>query len=285
MIAQKNDYLTQLATPTFGLMISQFSPHLINSTTIGELKNLLYLHKFLIFKNINFSLEEYIAFAKAFGKLVNYVDENYRHPQYPEVFIVSNEINPENKLRSTRVGHYWHSDSSFLKEPLPITMLYSQIIPKNGGETAFIDMSAAYLKLKHLLPSNLSAIHEGKWRYFVNDHDVGYSIDEILEQVERVVPPQKHPLIIKHPITQLESLYISQGIVKKIDGLSDEESKILIDTLWDNIKKHAASYKHIWQTNEIVVWDNRSVIHRAYPALNSEPRLLFRIGLRDRSFF
>lgn len=274
--------------PQFGLRIDFESIKSMTDEGANFFKNILYKHKVLIFENFDLSIAEYLKFAKTFGKLVKFVDVEYRHPEYPEIFVVSNVKKDGKKFGMDRVGYYWHSDSSFMKEPLPITMLYSQIVPNAGGETAFIDMSCVYKSLQQTLSlnfDNMHASHEGKWRYLITSEDVGYSIEEILERDERMVPSQIHPLVVTHPITNHKALYFSQGITRTILGISDLESKELLEKISESIECESACYKHHWRKNQLIMWDNRSVVHRAFPSQNGESRLMFRIGVHDRDFF
>jgi taurine dioxygenase len=283
-----NNSMSTPLTEKFGLIINDFNPTELNKEMALELKNLLYKNKILIFKNIHLTPEKYIQFAKCFGELVKFVDLEYRHPDFPEIFVVSNVKKNGKKFGMDRVGYYWHSDSSFMPQPLPIIMLYSQIVPQSGGETAFIDMNSAYERLIHQLPANtdeLQGSHEGKWRYLITEADIGLSIEEILERDEQAVPSQVHPLVFAHPVTKKKALYLSQGITKRIVNLPEAESRQLISRVWEEIERESAYYKHQWQENELVIWDNRSVIHRAFPSHSGQSRLMFRIGVNDGDFF
>jgi taurine dioxygenase len=292
MIERKLNIVTndphQPLTPNFGLRVDLKDVKSIDIEQANYYKNLLYKNKVLIFKNVELSTDEYLKFAKLFGEPVKFVDIEYRHPEYPEIFVVSNVKKDGKKFGMDRVGYYWHSDSSFMPEPLPITMLYSQIVPSAGGQTAFIDMSSVYKSIQSFLPDNFDNMvssHEGKWRYLITKDDVGFSIEEILERDEREVPSQIHPLVIIHPITKQKALYFSQGITKHILDMDENKSKELIAKISDGIESESARYQHQWQEKEMVMWDNRSVVHRAFPSQNGEGRMMFRIGVKDQDFF
>jgi taurine dioxygenase len=232
----------------------------------------------LLVRGASLEPSEYLSFAKQMGALVPFVDLEYRHPEHPEIFVVSNVQRDGKKFGMDRVGYYWHSDSSFLKSPLPLTMLHSQIVPEQGGETAFIDMVGVYERLPE-------SLHEGKWRYLITDNDIGLSIQEILERDEKLVPTPTHPMVVIHPVTGRKALYMSEGITRRILGLSEEHSESILGDLWTRIERDPSYYQHVWGEKELLIWDNRSVIHRAFPNIPGQRRLMFRIGVNDGPFF
>ena len=260
----------------------------LSSGELQELKNLLYQYKFLLIKGQTMTPREYIQFAKTLGDPIPFVDANYRHPEFPEIFVVSNVKQDGKKIGMDRVGYYWHSDSSFLKTPLPITMLFAQQVPNEGGETAFIDMQAVYQSLPQELKETLAkkvARHEGQWRYIITEEDVGFSIQEILERDRQAVPPVYHPAVTTHPITKQPILYLNEGFTTKILDLGDEEGSKILEDLFMRIRSSNSLYVHHWEPGDIVFWDNRSTVHKAAPAQPGQPRMLFRIGIQDGPFY
>jgi taurine dioxygenase len=274
--------------PNFGAVVSDVNLATLDGEGAREVKRQLYEHKLLLFRDVELSPTEYLAMARHLGSLVKFVDEDYRHPEHPEIFVVSNVKRNGVKFGMDRVGYYWHSDSSFMPNPLPITMLYAQHVPREGGETAFIDMTHVYSQLDadtRALVDRSSCSHEGKWRYLITPSDVGLSVQEILERDERLVPSPTHPMMIAHPETGSRALYWSEGISKRVIGLSESESTALLEKVTALVHRDESRYVHSWQPGELVLWDNRSLVHQAYPAAPGQARMMFRIGINDGPFF
>lgn len=272
--------------PRFGLVIDGLSGDELAAESAATIRSLLYEHKVLLFKGIKWPELTYIEFARKLGEPICFVDKEYRHPQHPEIFVVSNLVG--RKFGMDRVGYYWHSDSSFLPQPLPITMLHAQLVPEQGGETSFIDMTAVLASLPSDLCQTiapLSCSHEGKWRYLITEKDLGLSIEEILTEDERRVPSQLHPMIVTHPVTSRRALYLSEGVARRIVGMPRAKSDGLLAELWSFVRQSPARHEHRWERGDLVLWDNRSVVHRACPAAAGQDRQMFRIGVADGPFF
>jgi taurine dioxygenase len=247
-------------------------------------KDLLTKHGIVLLKNVSLSTSEYISFGQKIGQIRPFVDATYHHPKHPEIFVVSNTKNDGEKIGMDRVGYYWHSDSSFLSNPLPITMLYAQKVPEAGGETAFMDMSEAYRNLPLKMQNEirgLYAVHEGKWKYIITEKDLGYSIDEIIKQDEAALPTPIHPVSFIHPYIKSTCLYLSEGIANQITEVNKGN---IIQRLWELIHEKCLSYTHQWKEGDVLLWDNRRMIHRAFPAIQGE-RMMFRLGIEDGTFF
>lgn len=272
----------------FGAEINGLNIVNINKSQADAIKNLLYENKVLILKNQYLTAEEYITFAKKIGTPVSFIDPDYQHPEYPEIFVSSNMKKNDKKIGKDRVGYYWHTDSSFLNSPLPITMLHAQFVPEQGGETSFINMCEIYDTLSEEIKSTIKyklARHEGKWRYIITEQDAGLSIIEVLERDEELVPSSTHPVVIIHPITKNKILYINEGFTKRILDLSHEESESILNNLFEYIRNNRNIYHHHWQKDDLVIWDNRSVVHKAAPAAKGQDRMMYRIGINDGLFY
>ena len=266
-----------------GLDLAEVTPQ-----QASQIRDLLYENKFLVIKGQTMGPAQYIRFAKYMGDIVKFVDPNYWHPEHPEIFVVSNVAVDGKKIGMDRVGYYWHTDSSFMPTPLPLTMLYAQRASATGGETCFISMDAVLASLPADVVSALegkTAVHESKWRYIIMDSDVGLSIQEVIDRDERLVPPSIHPTMFVHPYTRKRQLYVNEGFTGSIQGLPRESSDRLLKAVFQATRECKAMYMHAWEPNEVVIWDNRQVVHRAMPPAPGEDRMMFRIGIRDGAFY
>jgi taurine dioxygenase len=188
------------------------------------------------------------------------------------------------KIGVAGTGQYWHTDCAFQPEPLPLTMLYPQVLPNSIRETYYIDMQQVYRKL----PADLrcyvedqTALHEAKWRYKVQEWDIDRAMIDILNDFEKQAPPTTHPAVIVHPVHRKLALYISQGFTTKIAGLSYEDSRKILDRLFAFIEREEHIHTHSWKEGDILLWDNRTLLHKASVVPKGEPSVSYRIGIYD----
>ena len=251
----------------------------------------VYRHRLVILKDQRLSPREYVAFARRLGEPIVYLQEHYRHPDHPEIFVSSNEKatsrdGQENKIGVARAGDYWHTDGAFLPKPYPLTMLYPQRLPDaQERSTLFIDMHEVYSALREELREQIEGrwiINDGKWRYKVRAQDAGVSISELLDAIERVAPPVRHPAVTVHPVTGERVLYVNRGFTTSIEGLSFEAGKSLLSQLFEFAEQEHFVHKHVWAWGDITLWDNRSVLHRAGEVLrDGQYSTMYRITVDD----
>ena len=157
---------------------------------------------------------------------------------------------------------YWHTDSSFKLVPSKASLLAARAVPETGGETEWADMRAAYDALDPEMQQRLEgriAVHHYAWSQ-------GLVGGEELILDERL-PPVEHPVIRVHPATGRKTLYIGRH-ASHIVGEDVEESRALLRRLCDDACRPPRTWKHRWAEGDLVMWDNRAVLHRghAYPA-------------------
>jgi len=259
----------------------------VRAVTPGEadgIKTLVYRHKLVVFRNQQLSNVEYIEFAKKFGTPQIYLQKHYHHPDHPEIFVSSNVPENGRKIGVAGTGRYWHTDYQFHPQPLPLTMLYPKILPRSKRETYYIDMQMVYENLSPQLRSYVDgrvAIHDAKWRYKVTANDIDRSIIDILKDVETMVPPTAHPAVIQHPATNVLALYISSGFTAGLSGMSPEKNKCVMQELFDFIEQEEHVYVHAWHEGDILLWDNRTLLHKASEIAPGEQSCSYRIGIYD----
>lgn len=269
---------------SIGTEISDVDAKTLTAEQAQKIKDLVYQHKLVVFRNQNLSKVEYIAFARMFGEPQIYLQKNYHHPDHPELFVSSNVPENGKKVGVAGTGRYWHTDYQFHSQPLPMTMLYPQVLPRGKRETYYIDMEHVY----DALPSDLRcyvdgqlAVHDAKWRYKITPDDIDRAVIDILAEVEKMVPALTHPAVIQHPITGKKILYISSGFTAGIAGLGYEDNQQVMKKLFAFIEKPEHVYVHPWCHGDILLWDNRSLIHKASDTAVGEQSCSYRIGIYD----
>lgn len=184
----------------------------------------------------------------------------------------------------------YHSDWSFMKVPPAGTLLYGITIPPVGGDTLFADQVAAYNNLPDDLRQRvegLTAIHSAA-RGYAPDGVYGES-EENRQRSMRIRPSEKaretceHPLVITHRETGEKALFSSAAYIQGFVGMTDEDSAALLMELYQYQTQEAFVYRHQWQKDMLVMWDNRSVLHSATGGYDGYDRLLHRITIADRA--
>ena len=175
----------------------------------------------------------------------------------------------------------WHSDWSFQARPPAGTCLYGIIIPPIGGDTLFADQHKALAAMPDAMRQRLEgrqAIHSAKRAY---SPDGMYGADDKGRSM-RIRPSgaaaqtQLHPLIRKHPETGREGLFSCFGYIIGIEGMDDAEATPLLMQLYEWQGREEFHYRHRWAPGMLVMWDNRSVLHRATGGYDGHDRLLHR---------
>ncbi len=250
----------------------------------NRILDLVYEHKLVVFRDQHLSAPEYIAFARGFGTPQIYFQPHYHHPEHPEIFVSSNVKVDGRKVGVAGTGRYWHTDYQFFEEPLPLTMLSPQRLPATHRETYYIDMQRVYETLPEPLrewADDARGIHEAKWRYKVQPSDVDKSIAELLDEFGAITPAVTHPAVIEHPVTRTKSLYVSEGFTVGFEGLSTEEGKAKLRDLVDFTQQEKHVHRHEWRDGDILLWDNRPLIHKASTVPAGQPSVSYRIGVYD----
>ena len=263
----------------------------VNAKTLAgsqmeNVKDLLYRNRLIVLKEQALTDQEYCDFASRFGSPVPYLQENYRHPDFPLIFVSSNVKKDGKQIGVPRTGGYWHSDTSFEQEPKVITMLMPKVLPKNfPRSTRFIDMAEVYAALPPATRDRLAGArfkHSGRWRYKVRAQDVGMDMFEIMQMIDSVVPPVLHPAVIAHPHTGEMVLYANRGFTIGLDGWSLDDSGNMLREIFDFAETDRFIREVRWSMGDIIIWDNRFLAHASgRNAGPEEDTMMYRITLKD----
>ncbi len=276
------------ATPAVGAIINGLDARDLTPEQAADVRALVYEHKIVCLRGQNLSDEEYIGLARTLGQPQIYFQENYHHPEHPEIFVSSNLPFRGEKIGVAGTGAYWHSDCSFFCEPLSMTMITPRVLPTTPRTTMFLDTVAAFDALPDSLRKRLEgtrAIHEAKWRYKVQPSDVDKSITELIEAFDAMAPAVTHPTIIDHPVNGRRCLYLSSGFVVGFEGLPPGESRALLDEVNAHMEQERFIYTATWRTDQVTLWDNRQLTHCAGDKHEGDHSASYRIGVYDDEVF
>lgn len=274
-----------------GVVVYDFNNKTVSDQDIQDLKELIYQHKIVVIKNQDLLPDQYCDFGYRLGKPEKYYQPMYHHPEREEIFVSSNVSENGQQIGVPKTGKFWHADYAFMPKPFAFSMVYPQLIPSKDRGTYFIDMSKVFQCLPDDLKSiaNESSCYHSVRRYFkIRPEDVYHPISEILDEIERVTPPSKHPTTFTHPATGETILYITEGFTYQIDDSQGKPRDInVLQRLLAHSGQLDKSFKnpliehHEFELGDVRIWDNRSLVHCAHHAANSEPTVTFRLTLHD----
>lgn len=230
-------------------------------------------HLVLVFRDAPMTHAQHIAFSRRFGDLDTHdAIPKFRDPEYPEILPVTNQVIDG---RKQPVGRQWHSDLSTTLRPAMASMLRCEVIPKVGGDTMFANMYLAYERLS----DTMKGILDGLWG--IHDMTVAkHSQGRDLSDVRKRNPPVAQPVVRVHPETGRKALYVSEMTTIGIVGMTEEESRPILEFLFRHSIQPEFTYRHRWTPHEMIAWDNRCTMHLALNDYDIDvPRKLYRTTL------
>lgn len=168
----------------------------------------------------------------------------------------------------------WHSDMTYVEAPPPASILLGIEIPASGGDTHFADQAAALAALPVDLRNRVKGL---KIKHNAAHSSIG-KLRPGFDAFEdpRDAPGAIHPIILNHAETGHEVLYLGRREWAYVPGLSLKESETLLDELWTYAALPANTWRQVWQPNDVIIWDNRRVLHRRDGFDNASRRLMKR---------
>ena len=225
-------------------------------------------HSVLVFRGQHLTDEQQMAFSARFGPLETTVrtmgNEDRLGAHIVDLSNTDEHGRPmpwtDRRMLYHSGNQLWHSDSSFKPVPAHSSALSARVIPPEGGETEFASMRVAY----ETLPDDLRRQVDGK----VVVHSFGFSrslIDPgIGTEVGREYPPVRHALVRANPANGRKAVYVGSH-AWFVEGMSIDDSRILIARLLEITTRPDRVYRHTWSVGDLVMWDNRCVLHRGRP--------------------
>ena len=235
--------------------------HALQQDVVDAVYQTLLDHCVVVFRNQHISEEDQVRFTNYFGRAVEHVREQVERP-IKEVFIISNI--QENGQVIGALGNAeitFHSDLSYMQKPGTLSLLYAVELPTTGGDTHWCNCAAAYEALddefKRRL-QDLRAVH----RHYIEEQNPPEIVD--------------HPVVRTHPENGRKSLYVGPHLTKYIVGGDEAQSRALLEQLFEHMLQPHFIWTHNWQVGDLVVWDNRSTMHRRDPFPADQLRLMKR---------
>jgi taurine dioxygenase len=252
----------------------------VDPETRGALNRAFADHHVLAIREQQFTPGQFLAAAQVFGELFQHDKREMHVPGWPQMYYVSNEQTVPGKRYIS--GETFHTDHSNHPTPPKATLLFPVSLPKTGGDTQYVNMHKAYDDLPEATKARidgLKAVHVYLSKYSPRE------LRPLSDESSRLVPPPGvHPLVRTHPENGRKALYLNPVRIEAIDGMEDNEALDLVAELMAHAIQQKYEYRHKWRHGDMVIWDNRSVIHKANPDYDMNERpYLYRLMLQGEA--
>lgn len=258
-----------------GVEASGVDLNALDETGMASLRDAVANHGILFVRDQSLTPEQHIAFARRWGDIdVNkYFPANGGHPEIAEVRKAENQ--------QTNIGGGWHTDHSYDQVPAMGSILLARETPPSGGDTLFASMGAAFDSLSKGLKATLRTLRA------VHSADHIYSTDGIYAKTDQGADLKGHderthavhPVVIRHPRTGREILYVNPAFTLHIEGWTREESMSLLTYLYQVAMQERFHCRVQWTPGSLAIWDNRSTWHYAMNDYHGHRRLMHRITI------
>ncbi len=260
---------TRKLHPLLGAEIVGIDVKNVDDATFKAIVDAFNEYSVLLFRGQSLADEEQIAFSRRFGPLETTIRSIASQDRTPAHIANLSNVDADNRLIPVgdkrnifNAGNQmWHSDSSFKKVPAMASLLSAREIPPEGGETQFASMRVGYGRL----PEDLQRFLEGK----VAVHSFVYSrglIDDGLLPSDHAaqVPPVRQALVRTNPANGRKAFYVGSHACE-IVGMPTTEARALLHELREAATRPELVYTHRWRVGDLVMWDNRCMLHRGRP--------------------
>ncbi|WP_108662882.1 TauD/TfdA dioxygenase family protein [Acuticoccus kandeliae] len=253
--------------PTFGAVVRNANVSgSIAQDEFDQIVEVFHKKHLLVLPTSGVSPTDQVAFSRLFGPLEIHAETRFVDPTHPEIIRIGNyRENGEPKAAFSVGVEQWHADSSYRPLMSVGSLFYGEIVPPEGGDTLFADATTAYEELpagtKERI-KDLFAVHDyeyfDRWLNLVNEGRRPYT-----DEMRAKFPPHRQPLVRTHPVTGERSLLLCPAVISHLEGLPAEESRLIIDALISFATQDRYVYRHKWTEGDLVIWDNRAVLHTA----------------------
>jgi alpha-ketoglutarate-dependent taurine dioxygenase len=235
----------------------------VDDATLREIEAAWFRHSILIFRDLDMTPAEHVAFTRRLGPLHIMVPSDFNLPDFPEVWAVGNAERDGQPVSLRGAGMGFHTDGEDKRVPNAGSFLYGKIVPPEGGDTLFADMCAAYAALTDDIKAKIAGQRARFSR--AEMHRINYPNSRPYTAEELAARPDVyHPLVRRHDRSGRASLYVGRWACD-IEGLPQDEGRALIAYLQEFARQDRFVYRHCWRDGDAVLWDNRCTQHCATP--------------------
>ena len=249
-------------TPKLGAEVLDLDlSHKLNKKVLEDIQQLFLKYQILYFGQQKLSSSAHVQFGQQFGELQVHVMNQYHQSKYPELYRLSNigEDGKANGIFPDKGTHVWHTDASWQERTGQATIIYCELAAQNGGNTLFCDMYGAYDRLPQ------------EWKIKIEDKRANHSLhfsrnrrhghQPMTNQQRHSTPVVNHHIVRTHPDTQKKAMFLGDH-AESVLGVPYETGRLWIDELNQLIVHDELTYEHRWKKGDLLVWDNRCLMHR-----------------------
>ncbi len=264
--AEPTTLTARRAATTFAAEVAGMPVHGdVSPELLVQFVSLLHRYRVLIIPEVDVDPADLVAFSRRFGDLEIHARFDNTLPAHREIFCVGNVEQDGMKASFSRGVEQWHADSSYREVPSDASLFHAKIVPAEGGETLFADATAAWRTLDPALQQRIDGLYAIHSLETLRQWGLRQNPDRDKQPSSQVsaYPPVRQPLVRVHPVTGAKSLYVCPAVISHIEGMAQAESDALIEALAQHATQPRFVYSHHWHQGDLVMWDNRAVLHTA----------------------
>jgi alpha-ketoglutarate-dependent taurine dioxygenase len=235
-------------------------------------------HSVLVIRDQTLTAPEFLQAMQIFGEIFPQHNPRFQVPDCPMIHYISNQDRFEDGTVYIP-GEGYHTDHSNDPSPPKATALHAVKLPWSGGDTQFVNMCEAYAALPEKTRARLDEL---KARHVYQSRHSARKLMSLPDEKRKTIAESVvHPLVRTHPESGRRALYINPIRIEEILGMDEAEALPLLDALLEHSTQLKFEYRHKWKSGDVVIWDNRCLMHKAngdYPV--EEVRYLYRLMLK-----
>ena len=272
-------------TGSLGAEVSGVNLGALDDATFGEIHQALLENEVIFFRDSGLDDEAQMAFAHRFGQPSVFPLLKLMGATGPTFQVI--EDGPD----SPNEADYWHTDVTWTTEPPKVALLRAGVVPEVGGDTMWGSMTTAYEALSSTMQellAGLEVVHDNESFIEAASRKMGDSEEarKLLDELREKYPPVTHPLVRTHPETGRRALLWGGDFMRRIDGMTDDESTAMLAFLRRHIEQSRFHCRWSWQSGDLAIWDERSTVHRVVNDHFPQRRSVHRCVVDgDRPFF
>lgn len=259
----------------------------LTPAAVREVNAAMNQHAVLVFRGQPLTAQQQLDFAKHFGPLDIGLKRIFKRPERleDERLIDISNVDAEGKVArrdspknlSNFANQLWHSDSSFMKPRAAYSMLHCLIQPSWGGNTEFADLRHAYDTLDERTKAEIQDLQA---EHFALHTRILLGDDAYTDEQKKEIPPAIWPLVDTHAGSGRQLLFVGVH-ARQVIGWPVAESRMFLQDLLEHATQRERVYVHEWEPGDLVIWDNRSTLHRGRRYDIAERRELRRTTIND----
>ena len=232
----------------------------------------------LVIRDQSLTADQLLVGVRNFGEIFPQHNTRFALPDCPQIHYLSNQDSYQDGTRYIP-GEGYHTDHSNSDMPPKATVLLALELPDSGGDTQYVNMARAY---EDLPESTKQRIAELKGMHVYQSKYSERKLMGLTDEAKKSVPDAVvHPIVRTHPESGRKAIYINPIRIEEIEGMAEADTLNLLDELLSHATQEKYQYRHKWRTGDLVMWDNRCLLHKANGDYDhSQTRYLYRVMLQ-----